>query len=68
LYGGARVWYFNVAGGTEARFNLPQKVPNFHTSLGFCAWYVIVDSVPDYNKNNTCIKQIKAMFQAKKDS
>ena len=28
LYEGSRVWYFNVAGGTEVRFNLPQKIPN----------------------------------------
>ena len=37
-------------------------------SLEFCAWYVIADSVPSYNINNTCIKRIKAMFQAKKGS
>ena len=68
LYEGARAWYFNVVGGTEARFNLSQKVPNSYVSLRFCAWYVISDSVPDYNINNTCIKKIKAMFQAKKGS
>ena len=37
LFEGARTWYFNVTGGTEARFNLPQKVPYFYTSLRFCA-------------------------------
>jgi len=68
LYEGARVWYFNVAGGTEARFNLPQKIPNSYTSLRFCARHVIADSVPEYNINNSCIGQIKAMFQAKKGS
>jgi len=33
-----------------------------------CAWYVIMDSVPGYNINNTYIRQIEAMFQAKKGS
>ena len=37
-------------------------------SLGFYTWYVITDSFPGYNINSTCIKQIKAMFQAKKVS
>jgi len=50
----------------EARFILPQKIPNSYASLEFCAWYVIAYSVPGYNINNTCIKWIKAMFQAKK--
>jgi len=66
LYEGAREWYFNVVKGTEARFKLPQKTPNSYTSLGFCAWYVIANSVSGYNINNTCIKRINAMFQAKK--
>ena len=68
LYERARVWYFNVAGGMEAKFNLPQKVPNSYASLEFCAWYIIADSVPSYNINSTCIKWIKAMFQVKKGS
>jgi len=42
-----------MAKGTEARFNLPQKVPNSYARFGFCAWYVIEDSVPGYNINNT---------------
>ena len=41
---------------------------NSYTSLGFCTWHVITDSVPGYNINNTCIKQIKAMLQANKGS
>jgi len=68
MYKGARAWYFDVVRGTEVRFNLPQKVPNSYASLGFCAWYVIADSVPGYNINSTCIKRIKAMFQTKKGS
>jgi len=48
------------------RFNLPQKVPNSYAGLKFCAWYVIADLVQGYNINNTCIRHIKAMFQAKK--
>ena len=51
-----------------ARFNLPQKVPNSYAILRFCAWYVIVNLVSGYNINSTCIKKIKAMFQAKKSS
>ena len=62
LYEGARAWNFNVAEGTKARFNLPQKISNSYASLRFYAWYVIADSVPGYNINSTCIKQIKAMF------
>ena len=62
------MWYFNVVGGSEERYNLPQKTPNSYTSLGFCAWYVIVDSVSGYNINNTCVKRIKSMFKAKKGS
>jgi len=50
-----------MAGGTEARFNLSQKVLNSYTSLKFCVWYVIADSVPGYNINSTCVKKIKAM-------
>jgi len=68
LYEGARAWYFNVAGGMEARFNLRQKVLNSYASLEFCTWYVIADLVPGYNINSTCIKKIKAMLQAKKGS
>ena len=55
-----------MAGGTEARFNLLQKGLNSYTSLGFCAWYIIVYSIPSYNINSTYIKKIKALFQAKK--
>ena len=62
MYEGARAWYFNMARGIETRFNLPQKVPNSYASLGFCAWYIITDSIPDYNIKNTCIKWIKAIF------
>ena len=61
LYEGERAWYFNVVGGKEARFNVPQKTLNSYTGLGFCAWYVIAYSVLGYNINNTCIKWIKAM-------
>jgi len=56
------------AEGTEARFNLSQKIPNSYTSLGFYAWYAIANSVPGYNINNACIRRIKAMLQAKKGS
>jgi len=66
LYEGSRVWYFNVVGEIKARFNLPQKTPNSYASFGFCAWYVIVDSAPGYNINNTCTRRIKAMFRNKK--
>jgi len=61
-------WHFNVAKGTEVRFNLPQKISNSYASLGFCAWYIIANSVSGYNINSTCIKWIKAMFQVKKGS
>ena len=67
LYEGARAWYFNVVGGTEARFNVPQKTPNSYASFGFCARHVIAYSVPQYNINK-CIRRIKAMFQVKKGS
>ena len=50
----------------EARFNLSQKVPNSFTCVGFCAWYVTTDFVPDYNINSTYIKKIKAFLQANK--
>ena len=62
LHEGERAWYFDVVGGTEARFNLPQKTTNSYTSLGYCAWYMIADSVLEYNINNTSIKRINAMF------
>ena len=48
------------------RFNLPHKVSNSYARVGFCAWYMIADSIPGYNINITCIKRIKAMFHAKK--
>jgi len=35
LFKGAQAWYFHMVGGTEVRFNLPQKVLNFYASLGF---------------------------------
>jgi len=63
-----RAWHFNVARGTEVRFNLPQKIPNSYASFRFCAWYVIVESVPGHNKNNTFNRQIKIIFQARKGS
>jgi len=50
------------------RFNLSQKISNSYASLEFCAWYVIVDSLSRYNINNTYIRQIKDMFQARKGS
>ena len=46
-----------------------QRSPlNSYASLGFCVWYVITNLIPDYNINNTCIKRIKIMFQAKNGS
>ena len=57
-----------MARGTKATFNLPQKILNSYANLEFRAWYVITDSVPGYNINNTCIWKINAMFQAKKGS
>jgi len=51
-----------------ARFNLPQKTPNSYASIGFCVWHIIANLVPGYNRNNTCIKKIKALYQAKKGS
>ena len=60
--------YFNVAKGTGATLSLPQRTPNSYTTLGFCIWYVIVDTVPGYLINNSCIKGIKSFYYARKDS
>ena len=67
LYERTRAWYFN-GWRNRGQIQPPQKVPNSYASLRFCAWYVIENSVPGYNIKNTCIKKIKAMFQAKKGS
>jgi len=36
-----------------------------YTTPGFCTWYAIAVSVPEYNINSTCIKEIKAMYSNK---
>ena len=67
LYG-ARAWYFFITGCTEATFSLPQKTPNSYATLGFWTWYAISDSVLGCNANNTCIKEIKTMYNTRKES
>jgi len=68
LYEGAQPWYYFVTGCTSVTFSLPQKTPNFYTTLGFYTWYAIATSVPGYNINVTCTKEIKVMYRTKKNS
>jgi len=68
FFEGAQAWYFQVAGGTGAMFNLPQRSPNTYTNLSFCTWYVIVNTVPGYEMNTSCIKAIKSTYSACKGS
>ena len=68
LFEGARAWYYSVAGGTRAVFNLPHRTPNCHTSLGFCTWYFLASRMPIFGINTSCIKSIKASYKAKLDS
>ena len=65
---GARAWYFNVVGDTGSILSLPQRMPNSYTTLGYCTWYVIADLMPGYNINNSCLKEIKAFYNACKNS
>ena len=67
LYEGVRAWYYFGAGGTGENFNLPQRTPNSDITLSFYTRYIIAGSMPEY-MNSTCIKQIKAMYQAQKNS
>jgi len=65
---GARAWYFHVAGGTGAIFNLPQRPPNAYTSLSFCTWYIVANTVPGYEMNASCIKAIKSSYNVHRGS
>ena len=64
LFEGARAWYYTVAGGTRVVFSLPHRTPNYHTSLGFCT-YFLASRMPDFRINTSCIKSIKASYKAK---
>ena len=68
LFEGAWAWYFQVAGGTWAIFSLPQRSPNAYTSLSFCTWFVITNTVSGYEMNSSCIKAIKTTNNAYKGS
>jgi len=48
--------------GTGAMLRLPQRSPNAYTSLSFCTWYVIIDTVSGYEMNASCIKAIKTTY------
>ena len=65
LFEGARAWYYSVAGGTEAIFTLPHKMPNSYVSFGFCTWYFMTNKVPGFRINTSCIKGIKFTYKAK---
>ena len=41
-------------------------MPNSYATLGFCTGYAIAALVLGYNINITCIKDIKALYNAKK--
>ena len=64
----AWAWYFHVAGGTGAIFNLPQRPPNAYTSLSFCTWYIIAYTVLGYEMNTSYIKAIKSAYNAHRGS
>ena len=68
MFEGAGAWYFYVAEGTGATFGLPHRTPNSYASLSFCTWYVIVNTVPGYGMNTSCIKATKSTYNACKGS
>ena len=49
-------------------FSLSQRSSNLHTSLSFCTWYVIANTMPGYGMNASCIKAIKSTYSACKGS
>jgi len=65
LFEGAWAWYYSIAGGTGAVFNLPHKTPNSYASLDFCKWYFMANKVSGFGINISCIKGIKSMYKAK---
>jgi len=65
LFEGARVWYYNIAGGTGAVFTLPHKTPNSYASLDFCTWYFMANKVREFEINTSCIKGIKSTYKVK---
>jgi len=68
LHEGEQAWYYFVAGGTGGTLILPQRTPNSYTALRFCTWYAIADLVHGYNVSITCIKDIKAWYNAQMNS
>ena len=62
------MWYFHVAEGTGAMFYLPQRSPYSYTSLNFCTWYVISNTVSGYWMNSSRIKAIKSTHSTCKGS
>ena len=50
------------------KFSLTRKVPNLQVTLGFSSWYALASGKPGYNINNTCLREIKAKFESKRDS
>ena len=59
---------FSCGWWTGVTFSLPQWTPNSYTSLSFCTWNVIADTVPGYGINTSCIKAIKSTYSAYKGS
>ena len=65
LFEDARSWYYSIAEGTGAVFILPHKMPNSYASFGFCSLYFMVNKVPGFEINTSCIKGIKSTYKAK---
>jgi len=66
LIGGARTWWFYIAGCTEARLCMPLRTPNLQTTLEFCQWYRTSNSSPtEFSINSFGVKLITQRLKRK---
>ena len=66
LIGGARTWWFYIAGCTEARLCMPLRSPNLQTILGFYQWYRTSNFTPiGFSINSFGMKLISRRLKRK---
>lgn len=63
LYKGAWGRFYFIAGGTDAKFALPQKFPVLNAALSFCTWHYMANpEVPNFSPNYICCEEIETFY------
>src|SRR4051812_16338263 len=64
LFDAARAWFFNIAGCTGARFNIPSERGEPKMAMSYCAWYTQVNRAPDFDPQGALMANIWAYYAA----